>query len=178
MGQDYTLFRFLLTDTGTSKVILGYPWLSAVQPRIDWKNGWIDHEHLPVVFRIPGNRQQTFVPSNTDRDMEIADTSKFSGLPPSFHQQLEEGDKILIARLIMDTTDNPMDKIPLPYQRFAKVFSEEASHEFPPSRIWDHAIELKPNVPTTLPSKIYPLSQAELQELEKFIMEHLKRGTI
>ena len=38
-GQNYMLFRFLLTDTGTSTVILGYPWLSAVQPRIDWKHG-------------------------------------------------------------------------------------------------------------------------------------------
>ena len=37
MGNDYMLFQFFLTDTGTSKVILGYPWMSAIQPRIDWK---------------------------------------------------------------------------------------------------------------------------------------------
>ena len=29
-----------------------------------------------------------------------------------------------------------------------------------------------------LPGKIYPLSQVELQELQKFVDEHLKRGTI
>ena len=110
--------------------------------------------------------------------MQIADNSEFSGLPPSYCQQLEEGDKILITCIAVEMKDDPSDKIPLPYQQFAKVFSEEASHEFPPSRIWDHAIELKPNAPTMLPGKIYPLSQAELQELEKFIMEHLKRGTI
>ena len=69
-------------------------------------------------------------------------------------------------------------QIPQPYQQFTKVFSEEASHEFPPSCIWDHTIELKPNTPATLPGKIYPLSQTELQELQKFVDEHLKQGTI
>ena len=62
--------------------------------------------------------------------------------------------------------------------QFTKVFSKEASHEFPPAHVWDHAIELKPGAPSTLPSKIYPLSQVELQELQKFVDEHLKRGTI
>jgi hypothetical protein len=58
------------------------------------------------------------------------------------------------------------------------VFSEEALHKFPPSRPWDHAIELKPGAPAALPSKLIPLSQAELEELRKFVKEHLVRGTI
>ena len=72
----------------------------------------------------------------------------------------------------------PNPQIPQAYRQFTKVFSEEASHEFPPSCIWDHAIELKPNAPATLPGKIYPLSQMELQELQKFVDEHLKQETI
>ena len=110
--------------------------------------------------------------------MQIADDSELSGLPQSYRHLLEEGDKLIIARLAVEAKDDPTDKIPLPYRQFAKVFSEEASHEFPPSWIWDHAIKLKPNAPATLPGKIYPLSQAELQELDKFVAEHLKRGTI
>jgi hypothetical protein len=58
------------------------------------------------------------------------------------------------------------------------VFSEDASHEFPPSRLWDHAIELKPNAPSTLPGRLIRLSQPELLELQKFVKEHLQRGTI
>ena len=75
---------------------------------------------------------------------------------------------------IGEMKEGSLDKVPLQYHWFSKVFSEEASHEFPPTRVWDHAIELKPNAPTTLPGKIYPLSQVELQELQKFIQEHLK----
>ena len=48
--SDRTKFRFFLTNIGQSKVILGYPWMVAVQPRIDWKKGWIDHAQLPVVL--------------------------------------------------------------------------------------------------------------------------------
>jgi hypothetical protein len=55
--------------------------------------------------------------------------------------------------------------IPPPYQMYSRVFSEEASHEFPLSRPWDHVIELKPGAPAALPGKLIPLSQAELVEL-------------
>jgi len=42
-GSQRTNLRFFLTDLGKNKAILGYPWFAAVQPRIDWKNGWVDH---------------------------------------------------------------------------------------------------------------------------------------
>jgi hypothetical protein len=68
--------------------------------------------------------------------------------------------------------------IPEHYQQYSRVFSEDASHEFPPSCIWDHAIEHKPNAPAALLGKLIPLSQAEQEELHKFVVEHMKRGTI
>jgi len=73
---------------------------------------------------------------------------------------------------------NTTPSIPKQYRAFERVFSEEASHEFPPSRPWDHAINLKPDAPAALPGKLIPLSQAELEELRKFVKEHLGRGTI
>jgi hypothetical protein len=68
--------------------------------------------------------------------------------------------------------------IPEQYQAYERVFSEEASHEFPPSRPWDHAIDLKPGAPAALPGKLIPLSQAELVKLRAFIEEHCAQGTI
>jgi Reverse transcriptase (RNA-dependent DNA polymerase) len=61
---------------------------------------------------------------------------------------------------------------------YSRVFLEEASHEFPPSQPWDHAIELKPGAPVALPGKLIPLSQAEQAELQTFVKEHTARGTI
>jgi hypothetical protein len=75
--------------------------------------------------------------------------------------------------------ETPRDSnIPEAYQQYSRVFSEDASREFPPSHIWDHVIELKPNALAALPGKLIPLSQAEQEELHKFIVEHTKQGTI
>jgi hypothetical protein len=52
-GQKYTNMRFFLMDLGPQRLILGYPWFAAVQPRIDWARGWIDYEQLPVVIKTP-----------------------------------------------------------------------------------------------------------------------------
>ena len=52
-GSTKTTLQFFLSDLGEHKAILGYPWFSAMQPRIDWKRGWIDHTQLPIVFRAP-----------------------------------------------------------------------------------------------------------------------------
>jgi hypothetical protein len=43
-------------------------------------------------------------------------------------------------------------RIPEEYRRHEKVFSEEKSQRLPKHTIWDHAIELLPNAPDTLPS--------------------------
>jgi hypothetical protein len=92
---------------------------------------------------------------------------------------MTQSDIIYICRMVTDPTDTPINSnIPEPYQMYSRVFSEEASHKFPPSRPWDHAIELKPGAPAALPRKLIPLSQAELVELRSFVKEHTARGTI
>ena len=68
--------------------------------------------------------------------------------------------------------------LPLRYKPHAKVFSEKESQQFPTSRMWDHAIELKEGAPSTIPRKIYALTKPEQGALEEFIREHLKKGYI
>jgi hypothetical protein len=68
--------------------------------------------------------------------------------------------------------------VPVEYKWHAKVFSEEELQRLPGHTIWDHTIELLPGAPTTLPGWLLPLTQEEIAEVQKFIQEHLKRGTI
>ena len=35
-GTSMRTLRYFLSDLGDSRVILGYPWFTAVQPKIDW----------------------------------------------------------------------------------------------------------------------------------------------
>jgi hypothetical protein len=44
--------------------------------------------------------------------------------------------------------------------------------------VWDHAIELLPNAPNTLPACLLPLNHMEQKEMQKFVEEHLRQGTI
>jgi hypothetical protein len=101
-------------------------------------------------------------------------------LPQQTHKiRTVNKDRLFIGGIIIDlkNTSANMD-IPEPYQQYSRVFSEDASHEFPPLCIWDHTIELKSNAPAALPGKLIPLSQEEQEELYKIIVEHTKRGTI
>jgi hypothetical protein len=63
-------------------------------------------------------------------------------------------------------------QLPTEYRSFAKVFSEKASERFPPPRPYDHAIDLKPDAPATLPAKAIRLPADELVAAKKFIDEN------
>ena len=128
-----------------------------MQPKIDWKRGWIDHSQLPIIFRT-----------------EDAARAQFSLRTTNI---LRESRILRIGRLLIRNMSSPVS-VPEQYQAYERVFSEEASHEFPLSRPWDHAIDLKPSAPVALPGKLIPLSQAELVELRAFVKEHRMSGTI
>ena len=164
-GMQHTWMRFFLSDIGNHKIILGYPWFSAVQPNIDWRKAWIDISHLPIILQAKDTAKARFLPWKA----------------PTVPSNPVRINQLFLAQLVFESKPAPptdASKIPAPYRQFTKVFSEEASHEFPPMHVWDHAIELKPGALSTLPGKIYPLSQVKLQELQKFVDKHLKQGTI
>src|SRR5260370_2332334 len=162
-GNNHTNLQFYLTELGQQKAILGYPWFAAAQPKIDWKKGWIDHTQLPIILRTNNAQKATFVPRSRN-------------LP----RQKVTGDYFL-GRIIFHPTKTlatPIREIPPKYQRHSKVFNEKESQRLPQHTIWDHAIELLPGAPASLPSRLLPLTQSEIAEAQKFVAEHLKRGTI
>ena len=46
--------KFLVTDLGEDKIVLGYPWLAAFEPKIDWKNAVLAEEMQPLVIKTLG----------------------------------------------------------------------------------------------------------------------------
>jgi hypothetical protein len=56
--------RFFLSDLEEHKAILGYSWFAAVQPKIDWKNSWIDHSQLPIILKADNAKKAVFVLRN------------------------------------------------------------------------------------------------------------------
>jgi len=171
-GTNMSNLRFFLLDLGEHKAILGYPWFAAVQPKINWKKGWIDHTRLPIILRTPDAKKATFV-------------SKTRNVPrPTHHDQFYVGRVTIFPtndiphEVFEKPSQPPSSTIPPEYQRHSKVFSKEASQQLPGHTIWDHAIELLPGAPTTLPGHLLPLTQVEKEEAHKLVAEHLERGTI
>jgi hypothetical protein len=70
------------------------------------------------------------------------------------------------------------DELPREYTRHYKVFSEDGARHFPPSRIDDHEIKLKPGAPTTIPGKTYPLNPIEMEATKEWINENEQLGYI
>jgi hypothetical protein len=61
-GTRLTMLRYFLSDLGNNKIILGYPWFAAAQPKIDWAKGWIAYEQLPIVLQAPDTAKVCFLP--------------------------------------------------------------------------------------------------------------------
>jgi hypothetical protein len=61
-GARQVKMRFFLMDLGEHKAILGYSWFVAMQPKIDWKNGWIGESQLPIIFRTKNSAKVTYLP--------------------------------------------------------------------------------------------------------------------
>ena len=68
------------------------------------------------------------------------------------------------------------EMVPSHYRDFAKVFSEEESQCLPEHQPWDHMIDLEPDAVQCWKIKLYPLSLAEQEELDKFLKEHVAKG--
>ena len=45
--------KFLVTDLGEDEIVLGYPWLVAFKPNINWKNAVLAEEMQPLVSKTP-----------------------------------------------------------------------------------------------------------------------------
>src|ERR1700742_3520267 len=140
--------QFMLSDLGDQNCILGYPWFAAMQPRIDWARGWLDHEQLPIVIRSPDAQRAQFVARN--------------------HQGARTATQIRrMAHHMEETRESIQNRIPHWCSDFWKVFSDNEAQRFPPSRPWDYKIELLPGAPTVIKSRVFPLSQTALQEQAK-----------
>ena len=87
--------------------------------------------------------------------------------------------KLTTAMELAIATEKAKPKISLPseYNDFAQVFSKEVTDHIPPSRSYDHEINLDESFMPKI-GKIYPLSPDEKKATEDFLEENLAAGKI
>ena len=96
-------------DLGDHKAIFGYPWFAALQPRVDWKRGWIDMSQLPIVLSAPNAAKATYTPRTKNI---LCPTRRMT-------------DQYFLGRVTIGSTtmNEPNTAVPKEYQRHSKVFS-------------------------------------------------------
>ena len=156
-----------------------------MQPKIDWAHGWINSSQLPFILQTrmatesqighcvhtPASwKNQLRCPTMISNPLYVAQIM----LPAT------SGKKQTLASKLADQVGMKMGdgKIPAKYWCHAQVFSEEVARWFPEPHIWDHAIKLKPGAPSSIPGKVYQLTQDEQKALLEFIQEQQAKGYI
>jgi len=170
--------RFLITDIGKEDILLGYPWLSTYEPGFSWRHATIDEKALPVIIRTVNPTIACYRPviasgmSEESKQQIVTELDEVQQV----HQIRNAATEFAIQAHAKEEKKEVV--IPPEYQRFAKVFNEEESKRFPPSREWDHAIDLQPDAPRALPCHIYPMTRDEDKALLEFLIDHLEKGYI
>ena len=179
-GNEETVQHFYWTDLGKDRLILGFPWLTEVNLDIDWRQKKIKGAPLmisPTTEKSPSDRhllrcarmcmQQAALTKEFEQGDKIIMRVRRTNIAQEWAIQENQGKKVLT------TAD-----VPTEYQRHWKVFSGEESYCFPPEREDDHAINLKPDAPSIMDCKVYPLNAKELEAMAKWIKENLDRKYI
>jgi hypothetical protein len=157
---------FLITDIGREEILLGYPWLATFKPKFNWRSATISPQFMPVIISSVNPR--------ITRSRPIIAATLSEAEKHSIVHQLESESTIrgISTDLAVQAgTHQAAVKVPEEYKEFSLVFNDEASQRVPPSREWDHAIDLKPGAPDALDCKVYPMTREEDRELEKFLDE-------
>ncbi|KAF9800977.1 hypothetical protein IEO21_10244 [Rhodonia placenta] len=180
---------FMVTDIGPEDVIVGLDWVATacdtgVRPTA--------HRRSPKSKRLViGACRRTVLPDfEPEEDLaevewDEADLIKaweqgitIPGAPQLFvaagHTYSQLFAKEEIKKKVVKTAE---ESVPKQYHEFLKVLSKEASERLPERKPYNHAIELVPGY-STFHSKVYPLSNNEQEELDKFLKEQLAKGYI
>jgi hypothetical protein len=175
------LQRFYITDLGFDRILLGYPWLSTFNPRIDWKTGTVEGE---TNLKTIGNAWERW--KEVRQQGLVAHVSMTDEEKQTIELELEDTEWCVVARTnfaqewAREAKQRQTSEVRLPdeYKRHKIIFDENAAKRFPPSWPEDHAIRLKPGAPSEINCKIYPLTKQELEATRKFLDENLKLGYI
>jgi hypothetical protein len=149
---------FYVANIGEDDLILGYPFLEAANPEINWKEGTM--EGTVILLTAKSHQEQL---TGGTQPIWLAKTTT-------------------ATQLAMNATPKKKREwhefVPSQYHKFKKAFLESASERFPKRKKWDHAIDLKEDAPASLDCRVYPLSQEEKKVQKEFIETNMRLGRI
>ena len=134
--------RFLVTELGEDEIVLGFPWLAAFQPRINWKEAVLDEDMQPVVIKTLGLQIDKEVAKIWKAWVESAQKMATPGEEIHVIKITEERLKRTSTSTQMAVKALPKEEktwdqiVPSQYHKWKKVFSEEEAKRYPKHQPW------------------------------------------
>jgi hypothetical protein len=187
-----------VTTLADHDIIFGMDWLRAHNPEVNWILPQVSFTRCPkectlsqTPLIITSQKAQTHATTinaiqSCTSEEDTSEPSYANEAITAFEETLSGHKYYIPVRASMTTSTQiatrNMDKstvtiIPEQFRRYAKVFSEEASHRLPKHQPWDHAIDLIPGA-TIKKCGIYRLTPKELQALCEWLADQLAKGYI
>ena len=167
------LQRFFLTDLGKDRMILGYPFLREFNPPIDWTKGQLMRggvELQSTKFKhVKGflkRAHKVFIKTGVLPE-KVELFLRKSSLAADWEKRERKRETLPALK-----------GIPEEFRKYWRVFSEELSKQFPPSRNPDMEITLLPDAPTSRKCRPYPRSVAESLVEDNWVKEQEALGRI
>jgi hypothetical protein len=154
--------KFLVTDLGEDEIILGYPWLAAFQPEINWKEAVLAEEMQPLIIKTLGLKIDDEVQRVKKAWIRKAEAMATPGeeiyVFRAEHKQIQKTSTAAeLAVKALPKEEKTWDQIvPSQYHKWKKVFSEEEAKQYPQHQPWDIAIDLTEDAPKTMDCNLSP----------------------
>ena len=172
----------MITGLEKNRAILGLPWLIRENSIIDWKNGTLDWR-IPDVLIITQISKPDYSSSQLDDYKTTYSVAQYCinsiHLNPNITIAKAKISELIEQKYGTDNKKGLIKKqlIPKQYHKYLDRFSKKQATQFPEPQIWDHKINLKPDIKSKrIPP--YSLNPKEMKMAQEFINESLAKGYI
>ncbi|ESK84577.1 reverse transcriptase-rnase h-integrase [Moniliophthora roreri MCA 2997] len=167
----------LISGLGPEWIILGLLWLQDHNPDIDWI--MVKRLIKPFIGIFDETKELNTGILDKVEDNEVLIRSFIRGEEDSNKVRINA--KLSTSQVLAQAHEvkaKPLEELLPPYlSDYSDRFEKKKAERFPPSRSYDHAIDLKLNFKPR-DCKIYSLSPKEWIEQDKFLDENLQKGYI
>jgi len=158
---------FFIADIEPDDFILGYPFLEASAPVVNWADATLEDVTTLSTLDADKWRLQSKQSPRQKHKVPLW-VHSLPGWSPGDEVWEQFIRKSTVAQqLAIEVNEQKEEKpwqelVPRQYHHHAKVFREKDSEKFPDRRPWDHAIDLKPDAPASINCRVYPSAKTSV----------------
>ncbi len=158
---------FDVTNTGSSQVIIGTPFLDRFAP--EWRSTLTQFASRDARIHNRNDMTLSYLQEEGDEEQNEASLHEDTFIFRMYKKVKE------LFSMASAGTSTPV--LPQEYKQYERVFKEDAENELPKHAPWDHEIKLLPGKEPK-GTKLYGMSPAHREECKKYVDKLLIKGFI